>query len=69
MIVLLVITDDELKHVNCSDPDIMLLRYGGFVNYDENGCVIAVRAVSENKTQHVMMFGHPEFLRPEDVDR
>ena len=62
-------TEDELKDINCSDPDIMLLRYGGFVNYDKDKRVIAVRAVSENRTQHVMMFGAPEFLRPEDVDR
>lgn len=62
-------TSEELDKVNNSDPDIMLLRYGGFVNYDKDGRVIAVRAVSENRTQHVMMFGQPEFLRPEDVER
>lgn len=63
------ISQDDLIDINSSDPDIMLLRYGGFVNYDKDGRVIAVRAVSENRTQHVMMFGPPEFLRPEDVDR
>lgn len=62
-------TPEELKEVDSSDPDIMLLRYGGFVNYDKEGRVIAVRAVSENRTQHVMMFGQPEFLRPEDIER
>jgi hypothetical protein len=47
----------------------MLLRFGGFVNYDRDGRVIGVRTVTENRTQHMLMFGPPEFLRPEDVDR
>lgn len=47
----------------------MLLKFGGFVNYDRDGRVIGVRAVTEGHSQHMLMFGHPEFLRPEDVDR
>lgn len=61
--------EDQLDQIDISDPDIMLLRFGGFVNYDLDGRVIGVRAVTENKTQHMLMFGAPEFLRPEDVDR
>jgi hypothetical protein len=64
-----VLNDADLTDIELLDPDIMLLRFGGFVNYDQNGRVISVRAVTENKTQHVMMFGPHEFLRPEDVDR
>jgi hypothetical protein len=61
--------EHQLDQIDISDPDIMLLRFGGFVNYDRDGRVIGVRAVTENRTQHMLMFGPPEFLRPEDVDR
>lgn len=66
---LLEINESFLHDIDISDPDIMLLRFGGFVNYDRDGRVIGVRAVTEGHSQHMLMFGHPEFLRAEDVDR
>jgi hypothetical protein len=61
--------NEQVLGIDISDPDILLLRFGGFVNYDQDGRVIGVRAVTENRTQHMLMFGPPEFLRPEDVER
>jgi hypothetical protein len=63
------LSEQQVAGVDMSDPDILLLRFGGFVNYDRDGRVISVRAVTENRTQHMLLFGPPEALRPEDVDR
>jgi hypothetical protein len=59
----------DLTDIDITDPDIELVRYGGLVNYGSDGDVLSVRAISSHRTPHMMLFGEPESLRPEDAER
>ena len=49
------------------DPDILLLKYGGFAYFNKEGTLLGVVSFSNNASQHCAQFAPPESLQSADA--
>lgn len=52
-----------------TDPDVLFLRWGGFIHYDSNGSILNVMVMSRIDQKYFIQYGEPEPLHPDDVKR